>query len=172
MRSTSILLAGLSLALGLALSPGTLPAAGAAPAQLTAGQAEGGLWLPSLSSIGKVFGRMTGPAGQVYTCSGFLEPDLYGGSLWTGFSPTGDIDGTLAPATAGGPTLHFSGTYATTSDGRGRFHAWVTEPAAVAGQPSTLVGSFDGEFRDAAQIDPQTLLPLPGDFQGQWAGWL
>ena len=134
------------------------------------GQASGSLFGPALSNIGNIDGTLTDPSGATYDCAGTLEPNLDDSVGWTGFSATGTIEGTLTP-TSSGPGLtgvRFWGAYGMGEDGRGSFHAFLTAPSQVQGQPRVLIGSFDGRFRDASTLNPLTLFPEPGDFSGQW----
>ena len=131
----------------------------------------GFLFGPSTSSIGKVHGRLLDPSGLFYEAMGTLEPAPFGPGGWTGYSPTGKIQGTLTPKGSGPGVsgVQFWGAYGIDAAGKGSFQAYLTTPATVPGQPAVLVGSFSGRFINASEIDPATLLPIPGDFTGKWS---
>lgn len=133
------------------------------------GSAYGQLHGPSFSSIGQVRGRLSDGSGAPYECLGTLSPNHDGVGPWSGYSPTGTIEGVLVPLDAASlPDLEFWGSYAIDEDGDGSFHAYITAPGAGSGGPRELVGSISGRFQDAAEIDRTSLFPIYGDYQGQW----
>lgn len=157
--------------LALATSSAVLPArTQAAPPAVTcwAGTAVGGLSLPATSDIGRMDGRLVTATGLMMDLHGLLEPTVTG--PWTGFSPTGVVYGTVTSGTSGAALVgvQFFGSYATDTDGRGTLTASLSMPNPVFGLPSLVIGTLSGQFRDAAELNPLTLLPIPGDFLGSW----
>ncbi len=163
-------LMGAALLAATAFPLATVVARPSSPAAVTlASGAHGTLHGPSFSSIGKVLGRLNGAHGTIYKCDGTLEPNHDGIGPWTGYSPTGTIEGTLVPLTGSALNgLRFWGSYSIDTDGNGSFHASITGPNLSAMGPRVLMGSFSGRFTDGLEIDPQTLFPIPGDFHGVW----
>jgi len=161
-----LLLVCLALAATL-LAP--VQAGGAAAVTCYSGVAQGGLSLPATSSIGMMNGRMTTTTGQSMGCYGFLEPVITG-PIGPGPWLQGTLHGMVVPM-AGGPspgTIEFFGSYHTDAQGRGAFSAGLYMPNPVFGLPQIQIGTMTGQFRDAAELDPSTLLPIPGDFLASW----
>ena len=158
-------LSRLALAASLTAS---LAWAGTSSGTVQCGSASGSIYGPALSSIGAIDGTLTDASGASYRCVGTLEPRLDNPPLWTGFSSTGIVDGTLTPIGSGATGIRFWGAYGMDKEGRGSFQAFLTTPPSPQGIPSDLVGSFTGRFHDAATLNQVTLLPVPGEFRGQW----
>ncbi len=170
LRSKMHLLVGVAL---LAATAFPITAAFARPSApivaVQAGGSSGTLHGPSTSSIGRIHGRLSVASGAVYECVGTLEPNNDSGGIWTGYSPTGTIEGILTPLTGSAHNgLRFWGSYGIDEDGDGKFHAFLTAPGTVAGDARYFMGSFSGRFTGASEISPHTLLPIPGKFHGAW----
>jgi hypothetical protein len=158
------------LALVASITASLAWASSAAGVSSQGGHASGIIYAPTFSTIGRIAGTLTDDSGISYECEGKLDPHVDTFPLWSGYSSTGVVDGTLTPTVAGEgiPEIRFRGIYGMEVDGRGTFHTFLTTPSSAPGKAPALAGSFHGRFRDAATINPQTLLPFKGDFSGQW----
>jgi len=133
------------------------------------GATYGEIHAPSFTSLGDIHGRLIDGTGNPYECQGSLMFNNDSGAPWTGYSPTGTIEGELVPVEVGSlQGLKFWGSYAMKESGEGSFHAYVTAPAASAGEPRVLLGSFSGRFMDPLEIAGSGW-PIHGDFRGQWS---